>query len=373
MIEHEGDSEGSAPQLSVALSMLTLVPGGMGGSETYARALSEQLVGLDNVGVTAYVPTSAAGFSRAVPEVEIPRLHAGPTNVDRLRTLVGANLLAPRIRRSMAASDVVHFPFTVPAPRPARRQASVQSLLDVQHLELPHMFSKTELAYRRLFYEGYARRADAVITISQFAKRRMVELLGIEADRIHVAQLGVDTTRFTANLGPRENFILYPARGWPHKNHATLIKAVGIARLANPELRLVLTGGGLDVLGELPDWVDRRGLVAEAELLELYRTAGAMIFPSLYEGFGLPPLEAMASGCPVAVSTAGSLPEVVGDAAVTFDAADPAAIAAGIEETFLRSAELTAAGLRQVAKFTWQSCRDVHVDAYRKAYERHNS
>jgi glycosyltransferase involved in cell wall biosynthesis len=370
---NEGGIGGSAPELSVALSMLTLVPGGMGGSETYARALSEQLVGLPGIDVTAFVPSAAAGFSRGVPEVQIPGLYAGQTNVDRLRTLVGANLLAPRIRRAMAGNDVVHFPFTVPAPRPSRRQASVQSLLDVQHLELPHMFSKTELAYRRLFYEGYARRADAVITISHFAKRRMVELLGIAADRIHVAQLGVDTSRFTANLGTRENFILYPARGWAHKNHAALIKAVEIQRLRNPELRLVLTGGGLDVLGALPDWVDRRGLVSEAELLELYRTAGAMIFPSLYEGFGLPPLEAMASGCPVAVSTAGSLPEVVGDAAVTFDATDPAAIAEAIEETFRRSAELSAAGLVQVTKFTWQSCRDVHIDAYRQAQERHNA
>ncbi len=373
MTESEGDTRGSAPQLSVALSMLTLVPGGMGGSETYARALTEQLVGLAGMDVTAFVPTSAAGFSRAVPEVEISGLHAGPTNVDRLRTLVGATLLSPRIRRSMRANQVVHYPFTVPAARPARSQASVQSLLDVQHLELPHMFSKTELAYRRLFYEGYARQADAVITISHFAKRRMVELLGIEAERIHVAQLGVDTSRFTANLGPRENFVLYPARGWAHKNHAALIEAVAIARQENPELRLVLTGGGLDALGELPDWVDRRGLVPEVELLELYRTAGAMIFPSLYEGFGLPPLEAMASGCPVAVSTAGSLPEVVGDAAVTFDASDPTAIAAGIEETFRCSAELTAAGLVQVTKFTWESCRDVHVAAYRQAFERHNS
>lgn len=372
MTESGGDSEGRTRQLSVALSMLTLVPGGMGGSETYARALTEQLVGLKSVSVTAFVPTSAVGFRRAMPEVEITGLHSGPTNFDRLRTVVGANLLAPRIRRAMAGSDVVHFPFTVPAPLPARHQASVQSLLDVQHLELPRMFSRTELAYRRLFYEGYARKADAVITISHFAKQRMVELLGIAEDRIYVAQLGVDTSRFTPNLGPRENFILYPARGWPHKNHAALIKAVEIARLANPELRLVLTGGGLDVLGELPDWVDRRGLVSEAELLELYRTAGAMIFPSLYEGFGLPPLEAMASGCPVAVSRAGSLPEVVGDAAVTFDASDPAAIAAAIEETFLRSVELAAAGILQVRNFTWENCRDVHVHAYRQAYERHH-
>lgn len=368
-----GSNPKKSSPLTVALSMLTLVPDPMDGSETYARALTQQLGGRDDVAVKAYVPCAAAGFSRSVPEVEIAGLHPGSANVDRLRTLVRAHLFAPRIRRSMVDNDVVHFTFTVPAPAPSRRQASVQSLLDVQHLELPHMFSKAELAYRRLFYEGHAKKADAIITISHFAKRRMDDMLGIDTDRIHVAHLGVDSSRFRLNQGPRENFILYPARGRPHKNHAALIKAVGIARLTNPELRLVLTGGGLEVLGELPGWVDRRRLVAEVELLELYRTAVAMIFTSLYEGFGLPPLEAMASGCRVGVSSAGSLPEVVGDAAVLLDATDPAAVAAGIEETLRRSAELAIAGLRQVTTFTWESCRDVHIGAYQQAYERRNA
>lgn len=365
------DSDALEPDLRVALSMLTLVPGGMGGSETYAKALTAQLRDAPGVSATAYVPESARGFSRGMPEQVVPGLEVGASTRERLVSKARIALRAPQIRKIMADADVVHFPFTVPAPLPTRRQASVQSLLDVQHLELPQLFSKAELLYRRRYYEGFARRADAVITISQFAKDRMVELLGIDADRIYVAHLGVDTTRFTPNLGPRENFVLYPARGWAHKNHARLIEAVGIARHSNPELRLVLTGGGLDTLGELPDWVDRRGLVSEEELLTLYRTAGAMVFPSLYEGFGLPPLEAMASGCPVAVSNAGSLPEVVGTAAVQFDPSDPEAIANGIVEALKRGPELAAAGVGHAATFTWESCRDVHLLAYADAAKRH--
>ena len=126
--------------------------------------------------------------------------------------------------------------------------------------------------------------------------------------------------------------MLYPARGWKHKNHARLIDAMRLVRSRHPEMRLVLTGGGLDALGELPDWVDRRGLVSDEELRDLYRRAGVLAFPSLYEGFGLPPLEAMASGCPVAASDAGSLPEVVGRYAVLFDPLSPESIAGGIEE-----------------------------------------
>ena len=261
---------------------------------------------------------------------------------------------------------MVHFPFTVPVPRPARNQAMVQTLLDVQHLDLPHLFSRAELAFRARYYEGAARRADSVITISEFARQRMVELLGLDPAKIHVAHLAVDADAFTPFTGEREPFVLYPARGWPHKNHARLVEAMAIVRTSHPELRLVLTGGGLDALGALPDWVDSRGLVDRRELLSLYRSASVLAFPSLYEGFGLPPLEAMASGLPVAASDAGSIPEVVGDAAELFDPLDPASIADGIMRALGRSADLTVAGLERVRQFSWVQCRDVHARVYQE-------
>lgn len=365
-----GNTAASDP-LSVALSLLTLVPGGMGGSETYARALTGQLAGAPGVRATALVPATAAGFSRGIPEVVIGSVRGGPSTRQRLAAVASATLHTRAVREAMADADVVHYPFTVTVPRPARRQALVQSLLDVQHLELPHLFGRAELAWRRHFYEGAARRADVVITISEFAKRRMVELLGIPGERIRVAHLGVDATRYQPNLGPRENFVLYPARGWAHKNHARLIEAMTILRRDRHGLRLVLTGGGLDALGELPDWVDRRGLVSDEELLWLYRSAAALAFPSLYEGFGLPPLEAMASGCPAAVSDAGSIPEVCGDAAILFDPLDATAIADGIARAIDQRDTLAPAGIAQAAGFTWEGCRDAHVAAYRLAALRH--
>jgi len=345
--------------------MLTLVPGAMGGSETYARELTRQLATTDEVVATAYVPQNARGFSQGIPEVVIDGVRTGASTMQRLRAVAGASLRGGRIAAQFGSARIVHFPFTIPVPHPRRGQALVQTLLDVQHLDLPHLFSGPERAFRRRYYEGTARRADAVITISEFARQRMVELLGIPGDRIRVAHLGVDADQFVPNSGARDDFVLYPARGWKHKNHARLIQAMAAVRSARPELRLVLTGGGLESLGDLPDWVDVRGLVSEAELRELYRRAAVLAFPSLYEGFGLPPLEAMASGCPVAASAAGSIPEVCGDAAVLFDPHDPEAIAAGILEALDRSAELTALGLQQVRLFTWERCRDTHVDVYR--------
>src|SRR5581483_3278101 len=162
-----------------------------------------------------------------------------------------------------------------------------------------------------------------VIAISRFVGERAVARLGLHEDRIRVVPLGVDHARFTPGEGEREPFLLYPARPWPHKNHARLYEAFRQLRRERPELRLVLTGGG--DFGAVPDGVEVRGLVADEELASLYRRASALVFPSLYEGFGQPPLEAMASGCPVACSDRASLPEVVGDAARLFDPESPTA------------------------------------------------
>jgi len=112
--------------------------------------------------------------------------------------------------------------------------------------------------------------------------------------------------------------------------------------------------------------VDLKGLVSYDELKALYRSAAVLAFPSLYEGFGLPPLEAMASGCPVAASDAGSIPEVCGEAAVLFKALDVKSIASGIIEAIDRRDELTSRGAHQVQKFTWERCRDVHLAVYRR-------
>jgi glycosyltransferase involved in cell wall biosynthesis len=354
---------GSAP--AVALSMLTLFPGGMGGSETYARALTQQLATVDGLVATAYIPENAAGFSEGIPEIVIPGVHTGPSTRERLGAMAAATLHRRRITSLLSSARVVHYPFTIPTPGPARDQAFVQTMHDVQHLDLPHLFGRAELAFRKRFYEGAAKRADAVITISEFAKSRMTDLLGIAPERISVAHLGVDADAFTPYLGPRQDFVLYPARGWKHKNHTRLMEAMRLVRTEYPDMRLVLTGGGLDTLGKVPEWVDVRGLVPFEELRELYRSAAVLAFPSLYEGFGLPPLEAMASGCPVAATDAGSVPEVCGDAAVLFNAKDPEAIAAGIRTALADGQELARRGLEQVRRFTWERCRDIHLDVYR--------
>jgi len=239
-----------------------------------------------------------------------------------------------------------------------------------QHRDLPELFPRVERLFRRVAYEATARHADAVITISEFTKGRIVELLGIPAERIHVSHLGVDTSRFRPNTGEREDFVFFPARAWPHKNHARLFEAMRLLRADGHDLRLVLTGGDLDRLGELPEFVEWRGHVAPEELAELYRRAAVLAFPSLYEGFGLPPIEAMASGCPVAAADAGSLPEICGDAAVYVDPLDPRSIADGIVEAIARREELAPLGIARAAEFDWESCRAEHLEVLRSVARR---
>ena len=354
-------------RLRVALSMLTLVPGGMGGSETYARELVRGLAASSTVDATGFVAQIGAGFCAPLPEHVAHGVTGGHSTVDRVRTLAQAAVHGRALREAMSGFDLVHVPFTAPVPKPPRGVPMVQTLFDVQHLDLPHLFSKAELLYRTRYYEGAARDAAAVVTISEFARQQIISQVGVDADRVFVAHLGVDADAFTPHLGEREPFVFYPARGWAHKNHPRLIEAVGLLRETRPDLRLVLTGGALDSLGPVPAWVDVRGLVPFDELRRLYRSASALVFPSLYEGFGLPPLEAMASGCPVAASTAGSLPEICGDAAVLFDPTDPADIARGALEAIARTEELQPLGLARVREFTWENCLRVHDDAYAAA------
>ena len=118
----------------------------------------------------------------------------------------------------------------------------------------------------------------------------------------------------------------------------------------------------------VPEGVDVRGLIAENELVDLYRRAAALVFPSLYEGFGQPPLEAMACGCPVACSNAASLPEIVGDAARLFDPSDPSAIADAIRDVLAAPEEWSARGLERARLFSWDATARAHDSVYRELF-----
>ena len=234
------------------------------------------------------------------------------------------------------------------------------TVLDVQHEVFPEFFSRAELAYRRRVYGWTVRRSRIVITISEHARQALIERLHLEPERVRAIHLAVDHDRFTPDGRAREPFLLYPANAWKHKNHERLLAAYAEVRRERPELGLVLTGVGHDRLS-LPDGAESRGHVSLDELVELYRSAAALVYPSLYEGFGIPCVEAMACGCPVAASDVASIPEVCGDAAVYFDPLDPASIAEGIRTVLDRP---PSGGIERAARFTWDACARAHDDVY---------
>jgi glycosyltransferase involved in cell wall biosynthesis len=337
----------------------------MGGTETYVRELLRAFSEHPGITVTTFVNRAATGVLPAAREVVASHVSGGQSARHRIASLGRGLLPDARSRAELGRQDLLHYPFTVPLPR-VGAVPWIMSLHDVQHLDLPHMFTAAERAYRRVAYDLPARRAPMVMTLSEFSRQRIVEHLGIPRGRVVVTPLGVDTSAFTPYDGPREPLVLYPATAWPHKNHARLVRAMERVRRSVPDLRLVLTGGRLETLGNLPEWVDRRGHVPAEELRDLYRSAACLAFPSLYEGFGLPVLEAMASGCPVAASDRGPLPELCGDVATLFDPEDEEAMAQGILTTLRDGEGLAHRGVGRAAAFTWSRCAETHLAAYRR-------
>jgi glycosyltransferase involved in cell wall biosynthesis len=344
--------------MRVGISLLTLVPGVSGGSETYARELVRALGRVGRHEYRLYLPSIAADVDGLPGEV-VPEYKASYALPGRMRAMAQASVLGGAIRNRFAHLDAVHFPLSVMIP-PVRRVPAVTTVLDLQHEALPAFFSYRERLYRRVVYGWTVRNSRLVITISHHAARSIVEHLGVPEERVRPIYFGIDHDRFSPGEEKREQFLLYPALGWPHKNHGRLFDALALLRARRPGLELVLTG----YEGQAPEGVRVLGHVSRDELVHLYRTAGALVFPSLYEGFGQPPLEAMACGCPVASSKAASLPEVCGDAARLFDPTSLEEMVAAVEEVLDDPGPWRAKGLARAAGFTWEATARAHDDVY---------
>ncbi len=381
----EPPSRQNCPMLSVGVNLLWCRPGKVGGSEEY---LARQLVGL------ATVASDIRG--RLVVPPDFPEAH--PELVERFELVVGppatrsrrgARLLAEaRSLPSMLGDvDVVHHAGgTLPGrigPR-GGRQAAVLTIHDVQYLQFPEYFSKTRRTYLRLRVPASARHADVVAVPSEFVKGTVVDGYGVDGADVVVVPHGVDPPsgrdvadaddlRARYGLGDRR-VLVYPAITHPHKGHRFLIELLA-GPWSDPGLVLALIGGkgaAEDAVqqairdGDVTDRVVRPGRVSEADRDGLIALAEALVFPSEYEGFGAPVLEAMGLGTPVICSDQAALPEVAGDAALVLplhldawaDALDT--VDAGREGWIER-------GRRRAARYTTATSGAALADAYRRA------
>ncbi len=285
--------------------------------------------------------------------------------------------------------DLFHAPHYVLPPLVSCR--SIVTIHDCIHLMFPqYLPNRMALAYARTLIALAARRADRILTVSESSKRDILRHVDVPEDKIDVIYNSYDE-RFSVE--PREEdvvrvreryqlndeFVLYAGNVKPHKNLERLIEAFCLVRTRGLDhLRLVLIGDEISKYASLRRAIHRHqlhkyvrllGYVPEETLAVMYRLAGVFVFPSLYEGFGLPPLEAMASGTPVVTSNVSSLPEVAGDAAVLVDPYDAKAIADGIARVLtderLRH-DLRCRGVARARQFSWEaSVRRVH-DIYRQ-------
>lgn len=252
------------------------------------------------------------------------------------------------IARAARELDVLHCP-TMRVPVRAR-PAVVATVHDVAVIRYPESFPRWHRYTGRLALRQGVRTAEAIVAVSEFTRDELTETLGVSSDRIRVIRNGVDAVFTPSGPAAAGDYVLAVGTLEPRKN---LARAVEAARLAGVEVRVVgaVGWGGVDV----PGWVGR---VDDEALAALYRGARCLVFPSLYEGFGIPILEAMACGTPVVTSRGGATEETAGGAAVLVDPLDVEAIAAGIGEAEERSDELAALGLERARAFTWQRAAD---------------
>jgi len=346
----------------VGIALLTLVPGEMGGSEWATRSLLRALARGGTLPYRVYLPPAAPDAHEGLPYEIVEQYRTATTMPERVLALGTATVRPGPLRVALQGADVVHYPLTIRIP--SLETPSVVTLHDLQHIDLPQFFSRATRAFRGVAYHRSARAATRVTTPSAFVADRAVEALGLERSRLRVVPHGLDHDRFSPGEEDREPLLLYPARRWPHKNHERLFEAFALLRRDRPELRLVLTGGGST--GKVPPGVEDRRLVSPDELVALYRRASALVFPSLYEGFGQPVLEAMACGCPVACSDIPALREVAAGAARLFAPDDPQAIAAAVQDVLTVPGELRARGLERAASFTWETAARQYEDVYRE-------
>lgn len=301
--------------------------------------------------------------------------------------LLGGLPLLPSWRTAMDHSDLFHG---TDALTPKLRQPTVITIHDLTTHLFPQFHTRLNRLYLRWALPVMARRASAILADSYATQRDISTFLGVATEKISVVHLGVDLERFSpqstanrqaalAHIGVNPPYVLAVGTLEPRKNLETLLQAYAILPSSAPQLVLVGRDGwgdnplskAVEQLG-LRERVHLTGYVTDEFLPSLYSGAELFVYPSLYEGFGLPVLEAMACGVPVITSNVSSLPEVASDAALLVDPQRADQIAAAIQ-TVLESADqrhtLREAGLLRASTFSWQACARKTVAVYRRVLE----
>jgi glycosyltransferase involved in cell wall biosynthesis len=344
----------------------------VGGMKQYFLNLFRELLTCDaaNNYVFFYFPHNIAELA----ELGTDRWQAGAVSLQRMA----------QIRQHLAGLDVYFCPINGLQPLPLPPIPTVATLADVQDVYYPQFFTPEDLFYRDWYLRLSSRLADRLITISQFSKQAMASHYHLPPEKLIVAYPCVDERFFHSfeiakapSYPLPERFILYPANRWHHKNHDGLLQAIQLLKEQEGlSISAVFTGRDVDhgyqlkemaAHYDISDLVYQIGYLSVEEMAYLYRKARLLVFPSLFEGFGIPLVEAMIVGCPIAAAKRTSLPEVAGEAALYFDPTVPAEMARAIKRLWFDAdlrVRLIELGRQRAQIFSPAQMAQAHLEAF---------
>jgi len=277
-----------------------------------------------------------------------------------------------RRRAAASGANVYHCP-TLRAPITRGRPPLVLTVHDLVPVLFPQTMSTWSRWYTRATLRSVIDAADMVVAVSQNTANDLNRLLKVSAERIRVVWSGVDEIFLAGPPAPSTRspvelpYVLFVGTPEPRKNLPRLVEAMRELRSRGFRERLVIAGaGGWGNVSVSRDDAELLGAVSDEQLVNLYASASCVALPSLYEGFGLTAVEAMAVGTPVVAAHAGSLPEVTGDAAVLVDPYDARSIAAGVERAILDREKLIARGKERAKQFSWERAAAAMAAVYRE-------
>jgi glycosyltransferase involved in cell wall biosynthesis len=369
-----------------------------GGNETYIRGLIRALAEVDGQNrYTLFLAEPGAaeewrnGFVQQFPNFSV-RLLPRPTPLVRVPLALAFEL---RQRPPETKIDVLHVQYTAPPFCPAPVVATIH---DLAFEHMPETFTRRGSLQLKLTVRRTAQRAARIATVSEYSRQDLLRTYKLSPEKVAVTYNGIEA-HFTPQptslneadeirrrFGISRDFLLAVGSLQPRKNLVRLIRAYARLRSENSDFRpqLVIVGRKLWLTSEIFAEVRRQhidylgaedviltGYVTDEDLPKLYRAAAAFVYPSLFEGFGLPPVEAMACGTPVVTSNVSSLPEVVGEAALLIDPGDEQDLAAAllriVNDQPLRT-KLSEMGIVQAGKFTWRAAAEKTLQLYRESF-----